>query len=239
MEALDLTLPTPAENLALDEALLETSEAAGGPEWLRFWAADELFAVLGYANHAAREVNLPACRAAGVPVLRRISGGGTVLQGAGCLNYTLVLDSQRDATLTSVAGTNRYILHRHQTALSRLLGTTVALQGATDLCVADRKFSGNSQRRRRRFLLFHGTFLVGLDLALVERFLWPPSIQPAYRQGRRHSDFLTNLALPATALKGTLGLLWEASPASAAPDQAHVARLVEEKYSQPAWSFRF
>ena len=83
MKFLDLTLPTAAENLAMDEALLDGCEAGRGGETLVFWEPREPFVVVGYANHLAREVNVEACRARGIPIFRRCSGGGTVLQMPG------------------------------------------------------------------------------------------------------------------------------------------------------------
>ncbi|MGH7993387.1 MAG: lipoyl protein ligase domain-containing protein, partial [Limisphaerales bacterium] len=66
MKLLDLTLASPAENLACDEALLNWSEAAGG-EILRFWEPREYFVVVGYANRVETEVNVAACQAHGIP----------------------------------------------------------------------------------------------------------------------------------------------------------------------------
>ena len=57
MKLLDLTLPTPAENLACDEALLNQAEANGG-EILRFWEPREHFVVVGYANKVGTEVDV-------------------------------------------------------------------------------------------------------------------------------------------------------------------------------------
>src|ERR1035441_2815400 len=91
MKLCDLTLPTPEENLACDEVLLDLCEAGGSDEVLRFWAPPQYFVVVGYANKAATEVNLPVCRELVIPVLRRCTGGGTVLQGPGVLNYSLIL----------------------------------------------------------------------------------------------------------------------------------------------------
>src|SRR5262245_28828367 len=91
MRLLDLTLPTPAENLACDDALLELCEQAGGGEVLRFWEPGQHFIVLGYANQVRAEVKLEACRTDGLGVFRRCSGGGAVLQGPGCLNYSLIV----------------------------------------------------------------------------------------------------------------------------------------------------
>src|SRR6185437_16520108 len=121
MKYIDLTLPTPAGNLALDEALLEWCEAGDGVELLRFWEPMEPFVVLGYANHAAKEADLEACLAAKIPVLRRCSGGGTVLQGAGCLNYSLILKITEEGPLRGISGTNLFIMERQQVALQELL----------------------------------------------------------------------------------------------------------------------
>src|SRR5207249_4506248 len=73
----------------------------------------------------------------------------------------------------------------------------IVVRGHTDLAMAGRKFSGNAQRRRRRSLLFHGTFLLNFDLALVSRLLPMPSKQPDYRQRRAHDEFLINLDIAA------------------------------------------
>ena len=208
MQRLDFTYPTAAENLAADEALLDWAEAGQGGEMLRFWEPPEWFVVVGYANTIAREVNLAACAAEGVPVLRRCSGGGTVLQGPGCLNYALVLRAEAGTPLTGINEANRFIMERQRAALEGLLGRPVRVQGHTDLTVEGRKFSGNAQRRRRSFLLFHGTFLVAMDLERLARLLAMPSQEPDYRAGRKHMDFLTNLACPGTAVKTALAAAW-------------------------------
>src|SRR5882672_8728147 len=112
MNYLDFTLPTPAENLACDEALLNWAEQRGGPGIVRFWESPQPFVVLGYANKVKEEVDLAVCRELRVPILRRCSGGGTVLQGPGCLNYALVLKIDEDSPLQSIAGTNSFVMRR-------------------------------------------------------------------------------------------------------------------------------
>src|SRR5262245_44929423 len=107
MKYFDFTCPSPVENLACDEALLDLCERGGEGEILRFWEPQTPLVVLGYANQAAREVNLEACRAAGTPVLRRCSGGGTVLQGPGCVNYSLVLEIGGTSALTPALSPKR------------------------------------------------------------------------------------------------------------------------------------
>ncbi len=234
MQLHDLSLPTPAENLAGDEAFLNDCENSNGAS-LRFWESPMTFVVVGYGNEIAREVNLAACAADGVPVLRRCSGGGTVLQGPGCLNYSLVLNIASDAALATVSGANGYILHRTSAALAGLLGEPVERCGDTDLVWRGRKFSGNAQRRRRTHLLFHGTLLLDFDLTLVEKYLQPPSRQPDYRQGRPHGEFIANLPLTAAQVKRALAATWHACSAPGAWPAAQMQLLMNERYGVAAW----
>ena len=238
MQILDLTLPSPEENLACDEALLDACEEGRGPEVLRFWTPTRHFVVLGCSNALGSEVRLSACRARRIPVLRRVTGGGAVLQGPGVLNYSLVLRADR-ARLRTIPGTNRAILERHRNCLAPLLPGPVASQGDTDLTLSGRKFSGNAQRRRRDFLLFHGTFLLGLDLALLEKVLPLPARQPAYRRARPHREFLTNLALRPGRIKRALAEAWAAREPCSDPPLEQIRRLARARYADPAWTRRF
>ncbi|HOX58869.1 MAG TPA: lipoate--protein ligase family protein [Candidatus Paceibacterota bacterium] len=239
MKLCDLTLATPEENLACDEVLLNLCEAGESDELLRLWALPEYFVVLGYANKAATEVNLPYCHKHTIPVLRRCSGGGAVLQGPGVLNYSLVLRMDHCGPFHSIHATNRLILERHRDTLAPLLMAPVEWRGQTDLAIGGLKFSGNSQRRHRRFLLFHGSFLLHLDLSLVEKTLPQPSRQPDYRLNRSHSDFLINLNVPPHALKTALAKAWKATIPLAPIPLDLITRLVGEKYALDEWNLKF
>ena len=235
MQLFDRTFAAPAENLACDEALLDACEA-GGPEVLRFWEAKDYFVVVGYGNHAATEVDVEACRHEGIPILRRCSGGGTVLQGPGCLNYAVVLRIENDRAWQTIPGANRGIMERNRAALESLLGRSVRVRGFTDLALGELKFSGNAQRRHRHSLLFHGTFLLDFDLGLIQRLLPLPSKQPDYRQDRAHEQFVTNLKVPAAEVKQVLSRAWGAAEVhSSSPD---LRPLLEQKYGRAEWNLR-
>ncbi len=247
MRHLDLTLPSPAENLACDEALLDWCESGDGVECLRFWESFEPFVVVGYANKVATEVNVAACEARKIPILRRCSGGGTVVQGPGCLNYTLVLPIIKDGPLHSIPVANQFIMRHNRTAVDLLFpgtgtrnpGPAIAIRGHTDLAMGEKKFSGNSQRRRKHFLLFHGTILLNFDLALVGDLLRMPSKQPDYRESRNHTDFLTNIKVPAESLKAALQKAWDAGSPLANPPLERIKTLAREKYATNEWNFKF
>jgi lipoate---protein ligase len=239
MKLCELTLPTPEENLACDEALLDVCEAGGSEELLRLWAPRQYFVVLGYANKAETEVNLPVCRSHAIPVLRRCTGGGTVVQGPGVLNYSLILRINDSGPCQSIPATNQFILERHRDVLAGLLCAPVEWRGQTDLAIGGLKFAGNAQRRRHRFLLFHGSFLLHLDLSLVEQVLPLPSRQPDYRVNRSHTDFLINLNIPVSAISAALSKAWNATAPLAPIPLDQITFLAREKYCLDEWNLRF
>lgn len=233
-QCLDATLENGAANLALDEALLDAREKGCVGQTLRFWEPRNYFVVVGYANQVAREVNLNECKRLGIPVLRRCSGGGTVVQGPGCLNYTLVLDAE--IPFETISTTNSNVMERNRMALERVLGRKVQIKGYTDLTVDNLKFSGNAQRRKRRAFIFHGTFLLNFDLGLVEKVLPMPSMEPDYRQNRSHGAFLTNLNVSANVIKQAMMTEWNAmSKASGLPDWETLSR---ERYEREEWNLK-
>ena len=237
MHLLDRTLESPAENLALDEALFELCEQEATPS-LRFWEPGSVFVVVGYTNRIQREVNVDACRSRGVPVLRRLTGGGTVVQAPGVLNFTVVLPIPPSGPLSSITGTNRYIMERHRKALQRLVTGSLTHQGDTDLALDGRKISGNAQKRGRRALIFHGTFLLALDTTLVEDLLRTPSREPDYRRGRSHGEFLSNLQLSTAELKAALQNEWQATELGRSIPDERVRELARMRYEDHSWNFR-
>jgi lipoate-protein ligase A len=236
MKLLDYTLPTAAENLALDEALLVAAEEGGGGEVLRLWESPALAVVVGSGGSVAIDVDLEACAADGVPVLRRASGGGTVLLGPRCLCFSLVLGYDRAAGLNEIPASNRYILARVVAALAPVVAARV--DGTSDLTAGGVKFSGNAQQRKRRFFLHHGTLLCGFDLALMAKYLRPPERQPEYRRDRPHAEFVANLPLAVEDAKRLLVAEWRPDGDYAAVPTDKVRELIAAKYARDEWTRR-
>ena len=239
MKYTEITFETPEENLACDEVLLDLCEDGHSGEILRFWEPNQYFVVLGYSSKANQEVNLAACKKNKIPVLRRSSGGGTILQGPGCFNFSLILDTQNGRPLKNLIETNRYIMEKHKQALEPLIKFPISIEGFTDLALNQLKFSGNAQRRKKRFLLFHGSFLLKFNLAMIEKYLLIPKRQPPYRKNRSHLNFLMNLNVPAKKIKSALRQIWSVDePAKMLPKDL-INQLVKERYSNRDWTFKF
>lgn len=232
MVYLDHALEHPAYDLALDEALLLTAEAGKSGEVLRVWERPSPAVVLGAGGKLSEEVNEAACIADNVPILRRSSGGGTVLLGPGCLCYSLVLRYDRSAELSQVRSSFRFILGRVVNALG-VEGATVS--GISDLALDGLKFSGNSQQRKRDYLLHHGTVLYDLDLSRITRYLPVPPRQPDYRQGRAHDDFVQNVPLDAQLVRRRLRAVWGAVDVCQQPPLELAHMLARDRYSLAEW----
>jgi lipoate-protein ligase A len=236
MEFLDLTLANPQANLALDEALLLDAEAGRAGEVLRFWELHEYAVVLGSAGCIAKDVDEDACRADRVPIVRRCSGGGTVLLGPGCLCFSLVLSFDRPG-MSDVTHSYVQILQR----LGRALSTgaqRVECAGTSDLAVDNCKVSGNSQRRMRAFVLHHGTILYDFDRTRISRYLRIPTRQPTYRSLRDHASFVANLPLQKDELMSRLRTAWQAQTVRQLWPSVVVEQLVADKYGRDEWSRR-
>ena len=201
----DLTLKTPQENILYDEVLLHLAEQGRGGEVLRFWESPDIFVVLGKICKEQEDIKIDAVLKDNIPVLRRSSGGGTVLQGQGCLNYALVLSKARDPQIADLRKSYQYILGKVILALKQF-DVEAVFCPISDIALAHslKKISGNAQKRSKQFILHHGTMLYDFDLQSIEKYLKIPNETPEYRQRRPHADFVANVSFNTGAMKNNL-----------------------------------
>lgn len=238
MRFIDVSLDSPAENLALDEALLCQAEAGGGPlETLRLWEFASTVVVAGRGSRVEREVNRAACSERNVPILRRTSGGAAIVGGPGCLMYSVVLSYDLRPELRMIEQAHRFVLGQTCLAIKEVCHD-VGQQGTSDLTLDARKFSGNSLRCGRTHLLYHGTLLIDFALHDVSQLLLMPPRQPEYREGRRHDQFLMNLPATSAEVRTSLAVQWQVGQSDPDLPLDLTQRLVREKYSCDSWNFR-
>lgn len=191
------------ENLNFDdEKLIELNKFP--QNYLRFWEISDYAIILGKSNSAEKEVNLTNCPS-GIPIIKRCSGGGTVLLGPGCLCYSLFIETEKP--YDSITATNSIVMSKNCQALKKI-NPNISVKGFTDLCIGNKKFSGNAQRRMKNVTLFHGTFLYDFDLTKISRTLHHPTKEPDYRIKRTHRDFITNINIKSSEIKKLLTDEW-------------------------------
>ncbi len=149
----DLELRAPAVNIALEEAIGRSVAVGTAPATLRFWR-NTTAAIIGRSQAAGEELDLKRCRELGLPIVRRPSGGGTVLHHPNNLNYSLYLPE---------TGSNG--VREESIRLSRPVASTLETLGIpvrvkpNGLFVGREKIGGTAQSRRWG-LLHHGTLLL-------------------------------------------------------------------------------
>lgn len=167
-----------AYNMGVDQALAEG--AARGPV-LRFYGWDPPAVSCGYGQRVEREVDLDACRALGIDVVRRPTGGRAVLHWEE-LTYSVVCDPDDFDMGAGIEDAHRVIAECLAEGL-RGFGVAVDLERtrrpvewsrgpqATSPCFSSaarwelkcggRKLVGSAQRRLREGMLQHGSILLG------------------------------------------------------------------------------
>ncbi|MFQ5952668.1 MAG: biotin/lipoate A/B protein ligase family protein [Candidatus Omnitrophota bacterium] len=200
MKLVEFSANTPEEHIVLDELLLLKAGAGEVGETLRFWETKEHFVVLGRAGKVEEDCFLDKCRQDNIKILRRISGGGTVLQGPGCFNYSTILSYERDDNYRHVKSSYKKILGMISGSL-KTKGFNTVFYPISDLALDGKKISGNAQARKRKYFLHHGTFLYDFDLDKISHYLKCPKKEPEYRKGRPHEDFLANIPMEKEELK--------------------------------------
>lgn len=235
MEFIDLTLPTAAENVALDEALLDAAEQGRGGELLRVWELARHAVIIGRSSRIDDEVNRDECRRRGIDVVRRASGGAAIVAGPGCLMVSLVLSCELRPKLRHVDQAHQFVLGR----LARAIGEHLAgvrRRGTSDLAFGEKKFSGNSLRAKRDWILYHGTLLYDFAIPQIGALLATAPRQPAYRAGRSHDDFVANLPLPRPALVQAVSAAFAARSITTDWPREETQRLVRQRYGREEWT---
>lgn len=201
----DISFESPIDNILYDEVLLTLAEVHKSEDVLRFWESPCYFVVLGRIGKLNDDVRLSEVRQDQIPVLRRSSGGGTVLQGPGCLNYSYILSKEKTVEVGDLKKSYEYILGSVVDGLERA-GVAAQYLPISDIALlnSNRKISGNAQKRGRNYVLHHGTLLYNFDLSLISHYLKHPKDRPEYRGDRSHQEFVANAGITAVDFKRSL-----------------------------------
>ncbi|MEW6439408.1 MAG: lipoate--protein ligase family protein [bacterium] len=170
---LDMPPVTAAENMALDEALLEAKSRGDAPDTVRFLRFSPPAVLVGFHQSVEDEVRTDFCRANGIQVNRRITGGGAILLDESQIGWELVCDKRFfDFSLPGPKLFQR-LCEPVVTALERL-GVRACFRPRNDIEVDGRKISGTGGTDSETAFLFHGSLLVDFDVETMLRALRVP-----------------------------------------------------------------
>ncbi|KAF0130438.1 MAG: hypothetical protein FD155_1738 [Bacteroidetes bacterium] len=120
--------------------------------------------VVGKHQNTIAELNYPFLHSENIPVVRRISGGGTVFQGVGNINYSFITNAKEGEEKINFKRFTHPVLQ-----FLSSLGVNAELMGKSSLAINGLKFSGNAAHVHRNRSLHHGTMLFDADLHLVNK----------------------------------------------------------------------
>src|SRR5919106_4500822 len=173
-------------NMAVDEALLEVYAASGGSPTLRFYGWLPPALSLGYGQQIEADVNLERCRALGIDVVRRLTGGRAVLHHHE-VTYSVIIREDDPLAAMGVLASYLTVSRALIRGLSHL-GIAAALiplrrpapapaQGISPVCfvspssyevaVGGRKIIGSAQRRSKGVIMQHGSLPISLDREML------------------------------------------------------------------------
>jgi lipoate-protein ligase A len=182
---------------AEDDDLVEATRSDGQAR-LRVYRLPRPTVVLGRGSKPEIELELEACVADGVPILRRRGGGCSVVVDPG---NVIISVSLRVAGIGGSLQCFEEITRWIATALASAGFDGVHREAPSDLALGGRKVGGACIYRARDLLHYSATLLVEPDVGLMERYLRHPPREPAYRRGRRHADFVASLGGPGDAAR--------------------------------------
>ena len=147
-------------NLAAEEFLLKEADKPV----FRLWRNDPCV-VVGRHQIIDLEVNRDVAARMGVPILRRLSGGGAVYHDQGNVNFTMI------SRLANMKGMDFDILTSPIVAALNLIGIPAQHGGRGDVILDGGKISGCAFYLWRGYVLHHGTMLFDADLSALESLL--------------------------------------------------------------------
>ncbi len=143
----------PFYNIAVEEVLLGNSNE----DYLILYV-NSPSVIVGKHQTAHREVNTKFVFENRIPVIRRISGGGTVYHDEGNLNYTFIMQSEPGKQVDFKKYTMPVV------EFLQFLGINAVFEGKNDIRVDGLKISGNAEHIHRERVLHHGTLLFDVSL---------------------------------------------------------------------------
>ncbi|OGP78468.1 MAG: hypothetical protein A2V86_17240 [Deltaproteobacteria bacterium RBG_16_49_23] len=171
---LDTGSRSAAENMALDEALLELKAGDRIPHTLRFLQFSNPAVLVGHHQSVEEEVRLSYCREKKIEVNRRLTGGGALYWGRAELGWEIYVSKKDPRIPSRIEDLYRKMGEASANGLQRL-GLRAYFRPRNDVEVSGRKISGTGGTELSGAILFQGTLLVDFDVDEMLRALRIPT----------------------------------------------------------------
>ena len=162
-----------AENMALDDVILDCRARDLVPNTIRFLQFDKPAVLVGYNQSVEQEVRIDFCKNKDIEINRRLTGGGAIFFGRKSLGWEIFASKSDLGVYQPVAKVFERMCKGVILAL-RMLGIHASFRPKNDIEVKGRKISGTGGTERDGAFLFQGTLLVDFDVNTMIRALRIP-----------------------------------------------------------------
>ncbi len=201
--------------------------------------------VIGKHQNPYVEVNIPFVRENNIPIIRRISGGGSVYHDLGNLNFTWIQFAKNEERVNYRASLQPWI------AILNRLSVPCEFAGKSNLMINNQKISGSAKHIFKNKVLHHGTLLYSSNLehlnkafAIHNHKITDKSIRSIPSPVTNISQFLTEpLSIEvfqdrlAREIKKDFSLITAAGLRG--KDVESIEELAENKYRTWEWNFGY
>lgn len=164
MRFVPLIIARPEVQMAIDEAILIARSEGRVEDTVRLYIFKPSSITIGRFQSIEHDVNLKKCKELSIPVVRRITGGGSVFHDEhGEITYSVVIKEDYHPDLKNIEKSYRILASPLVEAL-KALGTNAQFSGLNDIIANGKKISGSAQTRRGGVILQHGTFMYATRL---------------------------------------------------------------------------
>ncbi|KAK8806764.1 hypothetical protein WA588_005566 [Blastocystis sp. NMH] len=187
IKLLKLANTTIHRQLMIEEALLRTNKS----NWCIMNNHLNPTIVMGLSGKVEKLINVEKAKELHLPVIKRFSGGGTVVVDNSTFCLTFILNKSDFPKLVFPTPLMDWSGEFYQNVFKRIGVSTFALR-ENDYVFNDQKFAGNAQSFSSDRMLHHTSFLWDFQDEMMKA-LKHPEKQPKYREQREHTSFLTRM----------------------------------------------
>ncbi len=173
---LDTGVLTAAQNMALDDVILECRARENTPNTVRFLQFSPTTTLVGYNQAVEQEIRIDYCEKHGIDINRRLTGGGAILFTPTCLGWEVFADksvSRIKDLRTDLDNLARLICEGTVKGL-RKLGLEAEYRAKNDIEVNGRKISGTGGTQRGNSFMYQGTLLIDFEIETMLKALRIP-----------------------------------------------------------------
>lgn len=156
-------------NMGIDRAILQTVSEGKSIPTLRLYSWAMPAVTVGYFQKISETVNIAFCTENHIPVIRRITGGGTVLHDSE-ITYSFIAPLKNSPIPSDMESSFKAIIMPIIKAL-KTIGIDASFKPVNDILVQGEKISGSAQTRQQGVLLQHGTIITDINEDLFAKAL--------------------------------------------------------------------